>query len=184
MSVELVPAQGLLRWLRGGGLTATSAALSVAAHTAAGGALPDPWTTTLITALLASAGVALADRQRGPLGILSALAANQVAFHQFFQLSGAHAAHPAHPVTSFSPTHMALGHIASAILIGSLLTSAERALFGLARLLRRFLPRVPHRTPPAARETHFVCIPARVRRPIAQLTAQRIHGLRGPPARA
>ncbi|WP_461143629.1 hypothetical protein [Salinifilum aidingensis] len=184
MSVQLAPAQGLLRWLRGVGLTTTSAALSVAAHAAAGGALPDPGVTAVITALLASAGVALADRQRGPLGILSALAANQMAFHVFFQLSGAHAAHPVHPATPFAPVQMAFGHIASAILTGLLLSSAERALFGVARFLRRVLPRVPHRTPPPARETCVACIPARSRRLIAQLTAQRIHALRGPPAPA
>ncbi|GAA2334239.1 hypothetical protein GCM10009854_07310 [Saccharopolyspora halophila] len=174
------PTRGALRVLRGGGLACTSASLSVAAHTAAGGPVPAAGMTAFVTFLLAGSGIALADRQRGPLGILGALGASQLALHAFLEImSGNHPAAGAHAMHLPAPT-MALGHVAVVLFTGLVMTHAERALFVVARLLRAILPRktgpLPVLTPPPA-----VCIPAPIARTLAQLIHQRIHAQRGPP---
>lgn len=139
--------------------------------------------TTVVTLLLAGAGIALADRQRGPWGILGALGTSQLALHAFLEFmsgSGAamhqhghHGAHLAAPV-------MTIGHVAVVIATGLAMTRAEQALFVVARLLRAVLPRrtgpLPVVTPPPA-----VCIPAQITRTLAQLIHRRIQPQRGPP---
>ncbi|MCI2418587.1 hypothetical protein MOQ72_14195 [Saccharopolyspora sp. K220] len=179
MAVNLAPTQGALRVLRGAGLATTSASLSVAAHAAAGGSLPDPGTTVVITALLAGAGVALADRKRGSWGILGALGISQLALHAFLQLVASHQ-DIGHRGMPFAPLTMTLGHVAVVLLTGLLLARAERALFVVAKLLSSILPRKS--TPlPVVTKPRTVCIPAITVRALAQLIYQRIHARRGPP---
>lgn len=183
MTVQLTPTRGALRVLRGVGPAVTSAALSVAAHTAAGGSLPDPGTTTVITALLAGTGVAMADRRRGPLGIFGALGASQAALHGFLELTANHQGHTAQPGIPLSPVGMLLGHLVAVLVVGVLLSGAENALFALVRLLRRVLPQVlrtplPAQRPPGTRPA------GRHVRPLVQLVHRRIHAPRGPPAAA
>ena len=183
VTVGLTPTRGTLRVLRGGGLAGTSASLSVAAHTAAGGPTPSAGTTTVVTLLLAGAGIALADRQRGPWGILGALGVSQLALHAFLEfMSGAGAAthqHGQHGAHHATPA-MTVGHIAVVIAIGLAMTRAEQALFVVARLLQAVLPRrvgsLPVVTPPPV-----VCIPAQITRTLAQLIHRRIQPQRGPP---
>ncbi|MGP4018573.1 hypothetical protein [Saccharopolyspora sp. 5N708] len=180
MAVKLAPTQGALRVLRGVGLATTSASLSVAAHVAAGGAVPDPGTTVVITALLAGAGVALADRKRGSWGILGALGISQLALHVFLQLVASHQGGIGYPGLPFSPLAMTLGHLAAVLLTGLVLARAERALFVVAHLLGSILPRKS--TPlPVVTAPRTVCIPAITVRTLAQLIYQRIHARRGPP---
>jgi hypothetical protein len=174
------PTQGALRVLRGAGLATTSASLSVAAHAAAGGSLPDAGTTVVITALLAGAGVALADRKRGLWGIVGALALSQLALHVFLQLVAGHGGAHGHAGMPFSPLAMTLGHAVVVVLTGLAMAHAERALFAVARLLGSILPRktapLPIVTPPRT-----VCVRIITRRTLAQLIYQRIHARRGPP---
>ncbi|MFC7342494.1 hypothetical protein [Saccharopolyspora griseoalba] len=137
----------------------------------------------MVTLLLAGAGVALADRQRGPGGILGALGASQLALHAFLEIMSGHGpaiGHPhGHEMHTPAPA-MTLGHIAVVLVTGLVMTHAERALFVVARLLQAILPRragpLPVVTPPPS-----VCVPAPITRTIAQLIYQRIHALRGPP---
>lgn len=136
--------------------------------------------TALVTFLLAGSGIALAHRQRGPLGILGALGASQLALHAFLEImSGHHPAAGQHAMHLPAPT-MALGHVAVVLSTGLVMTHAERALFVVARLLRAILPRkagsTPVLTPPPS-----VCVPAPIARTLAQLIQQRIHAQRGPP---
>lgn len=174
---QVAPTRGAARALRGAALAGTAATLSVAAHATAGGALPDLGTTALITALLAGVWTALADRERGTAVIISALGISQLVLHFLLELTAHHQHGAAN--TGFDPGTMLLGHIAAAALAGLLLSRAERALFVIARLLGRFLPRKP------------AALPIRIARPtirsrtpfqaLAEFIYQRIHALRGPP---
>ena len=78
----------------------------------------------MVTALLAGAGVALADRKRGSCGILGALGVSQLALHLFLQVAGSHEAGMSCGMP-FSPTAMTLGHIAAVLLTGLLMARAE-----------------------------------------------------------
>jgi hypothetical protein len=126
--------------LRGVGLATTSTALSLAAHAAAGGALPAPGTTFVVTSSLAGAGIALADRRRGRRFIVAALGANQLVIHLVLQHTNtdSHAYSAGLPLSAMS---MFWGHAAAAILTGLMLARAELALFAMARLLGLILPR-------------------------------------------
>ncbi|MEV5536874.1 hypothetical protein AB0L13_08415 [Saccharopolyspora shandongensis] len=180
MAAGIRPTQGALRVLRGAGLATTSASLSVAAHAAAGGSLPDPGTTLVITGLLAGAGVALADRKRGSWGILGALSASQLALHVFLQLVASHQDGLGYTGMRFSPLIMTLGHAAVVLLTGLVMARAERALFVVARLLGSILPR--RSTPlPVVAQPRTVCVSVVTVRTLAQLIYQRIHARRGPP---
>ncbi|QIZ35319.1 hypothetical protein [Saccharopolyspora sp. ASAGF58] len=180
MAARLTPTLGALRVLRGAGLATTSASLSVAAHAAAGGSLPDPGTTVVITGLLAGAGVALADRKRGSWGILVALSVTQLALHVFLQVVAGHQDGAGYPGMPFSPLAMTLGHIAVVLLTGLVMAHAERALFVVSRLLGAILPR--RSTPsPIVTEPRTVCVTVVTVRALAQLIYQRIHARRGPP---
>lgn len=180
MVVRLTPAQGALRALRGAGLAITAASLSVAAHAAAGGSLPDPVTTAIVTALLVGAGTALADRRRGPFTIVGALGLTQLTLHLFLQLSGSHQGHQGHHGLPFDPAVMVAGHLLAAVVTGLVLARAEQALFVVARVLALVLPR-KHSALPVVVPLRTVCIPAPTQRVIAQLIRRRIHTPRGPP---
>ncbi|GAB3286337.1 hypothetical protein [Parasphingorhabdus pacifica] len=180
MTIRLTPTQGLLRALRGVGLAITSASLSVAAHTAAGGSLPEPGMTTVITLLLAGTGVALANRKRGPKHIVGALLVAQCALHQSLQVTGSNG-HPGHAAAPFDTATMTFGHIAVAVLTGLVLARAEHALFVVATFLGMILPR-RHSPLPVATSLRTICIPARTVRGTAEILYQRIHSRRGPPA--
>jgi hypothetical protein len=134
----------------------------------------------VITALLAGAGVALADRKRGSWGILGALTISQLALHVFLQLVASHRDGPGHVGLPFSPLAMTLGHALVVVLTGLAMAHAERALFVVARLLRSILPRrsapLPVVTPPRTVRASSITV-----RTLAQLIYQRIHGRRGPP---
>ncbi len=173
----MTPAQGVLRVLRGVVLASTAASLSVASHGAAGGSLPDKGTTAVVTTLLAGVGVALADRRRGSCGIVGALATSQVALHLFLQVTGTHR-HSSAPL--FDPAAMFVAHALAALLTGLLMARAEQALFVVAKVLERTLPRKP-RPLPVVIPAHTICIPAVTVRMESQLIARRIHALRGPP---
>ncbi|MGW1680427.1 hypothetical protein [Saccharopolyspora sp. NPDC002376] len=134
----------------------------------------------MITVLLASAGVALADRKRGSWSILGALGVSQLSLHVFLQLVASHQDAPGALGMPISPVAMALGHIGVVLFTGLLMARAERALFVVARLLRSVLLRRP-RPLRIVTELRTVCIPAVTVRQLAHLVHQRIHALRGPP---
>jgi hypothetical protein len=137
----------------------------------------------VITLLLAAAGVALADRRRGSLGIVGALGFSEVSLHAFLQLFGSHQGGTHHHGASFAPVPMLLGHLMAVLLTGLMLAGAERALFVVARFLGLILPRKPAPLPTVT-PLRAVCIPADTIRVPAHLVQQRIHGLRAPPQRS
>lgn len=144
LTPALTPHHGALRALRGSVLAAVNAVLAVAAHVAAGAALPDGALTVLTTIGVAAAGTALADRRRGPFAMLAAVAVTQVLLHLLLAAQGGH--HPAMTaaVTSGAVTSGVMGgaammaaHAVAVVVTAALLAGAESALFTVAGVLRR-----------------------------------------------
>jgi hypothetical protein len=120
--------------LRGTAAAGSSAALAVAGHAVAGGALPPAGLTVVLTALLAGAGVALADRQRGLGAILAAVGGSQLAMHVLLERLGhAHAGGTDRPVLMF------VGHAVAAVVVACALAGAERSVFAVVAVLRWLL---------------------------------------------
>jgi hypothetical protein len=143
--------RGVPRASRGVALAGCSAALAVAAHAAAGGSVPSPGLTLVLTVLLAGAGTALADRRRGFPAILAAVGASQLGMHVL--LAGLGQDHSAaghgsaehgsavhgsavHGGVVPAPVAMVALHVAATVLIAVLLARAENTAFALAAVLR------------------------------------------------
>ncbi|MEU4801442.1 hypothetical protein [Actinosynnema sp. NPDC023587] len=158
-------------------LAVTSAALSVAAHGAAGGDLTEFAPALPLTALIALAGTALAERGRSPWTILATLGVAQVGQHALLNL-GHHV--PEGPGTGFDPLAMTAAHAVAALLTGLLLARADSALSALAWAVSRLAPvllsfaPVEHRTCPLPSSPTPDTLTAVVLR--------RVNGRRGPPA--
>jgi hypothetical protein len=166
------------RIARGVLLTVTSAALSVAAHGAAGGSLGEFAPALPLIVLIAGAATALADRRRRPLVILAALGSGQVAQHELLGLVPHH--HAPSADLSFDPMQMTTAHVLAALCTGLLLIKADAALFALVSAVSRLLPR--SLTPAAVRLVPRL----RARRPAAgrvlmALLLRTVNGRRGPP---
>ncbi|GAA1330460.1 hypothetical protein [Saccharothrix algeriensis] len=161
-------------------LAVTSAALSVAAHGAAGGDPTEFAPALPLTALTALVGTALADRGRSPWAILAVLGAAQVGQHALLSL-GDHVADG--PGLGFSPVAMTAAHVVAALLTGLLLARADSALTvvstavstAVSRLVPVLCAFVPtaHATPPPT-------APPGPDAPTAVLL-RRVNGRRGPP---
>lgn len=179
MTVALTPHRGTLRVLRGVVLAAVNAVLAVAAHVAGGGGAPDGALTVLLTVGVAAAGTALADRRRGPVAMLAAVAVTQVVLHLLLAaLSG----HTSAAVPTSAGAAMTVAHAAAVLVTAALLAGAESALFAVANTLTRIVgvfalvpaPQPADRrptTPPAAAP-----LPDALRRLLCRATP-----LRGPP---
>ncbi|MGH4024593.1 MAG: hypothetical protein ACRDRV_08415 [Pseudonocardiaceae bacterium] len=186
MTVALMPQHGTLRVLRGSVLTAVNAVLAVAAHVAAGAAVPDGALTVLLTVGVAAAGTALADRQRGPLALLAAVAVTQVILHLLLDALGAH--HAATAGVAAGDTSGAAGgavmtaaHAAAVVVTAALLAGAESALFTVAGALRRIvgvLVALPARSPADQRTS---TLPVAAPLPTGRRLCCAGTSLRGPP---
>jgi hypothetical protein len=130
------------RIVRGVSLAVVSAALAVAAHTVAGGMLPDPGLTALLTVGVAAVGIAMADRRRGQGAILLVLGAAQLATHVLLSVAG----HGMPDVVD--PLVMTVAHAVAVLVAAVLLARADGVVFGLAGLLAMLLPRVLVTPPP------------------------------------
>jgi hypothetical protein len=157
-------------------LAAMSAALAVAAHTVAGGMLPDPGLTALLTVGVAAVGIAMADRRRGQGAILLVLGAAQLATHVL--LSVASQGMP----DMVDPLVMTGAHAAAVLVAAVLLARADAVVFGLAGLLAMLLPRVVIAPPPVGPLVSWrVAVPVdRAKAVLLRLTSPR----RGPPVTA
>lgn len=183
----MIPTRGAPRILRGVLLAGTSAALAVAAHAIGGGMLPDTGLTLLLTVGVAAAGVALADRRRGPVAILTALGLSHLGIHLMLALSVTGRPDPDQAV---NPLVMMVGHVVAVLLAGAILSKAEAAFFGLAAALAALLPhwlvaalgRRPATSEPAA-APRWAAHPAGGDRPLTVLL-RRACARRGPPALA
>ena len=118
-------------------LAVVSAVLAVAAHTVAGGMMPDFGLTVLLTIGVAALGVALADRRRGFGMILLTLGAAQVATHELLSLASDGMA-----MSQVDPLTMTAAHAVAVVVTAVLLAQAEAVVFRLAGALARLLPRV------------------------------------------
>jgi hypothetical protein len=125
-----------------------SAALAVAAHAVAGGMVPDPGLTALLTVGVAAVGIAMADRRRSQGAILLVLGAAQLATHVL--LSVASQGMPGSGAV-VDPLVMTAAHAAAVLAAAALLVRADGVVFGLAGLLAMLLPRVLVAVPPPVR---------------------------------
>jgi hypothetical protein len=141
---QQAPIRGVSRIVRGVLLAGASGALAVAAHTVAGGMLPDPGLTALLTVGVAGVGIAMADRRRGQGAILLALGAAQLATHVL--LSVASQGMP----DVVDPLVMTGAHAAAVLVTAALLARADAVVLGLAGLLAMLLPRLMVAPPPPA----------------------------------
>jgi hypothetical protein len=173
---------------RGSALAITSATLTVAAHTVAGGMPPDTGLTVLLTLGVAAVGVALAGRRRSPGAILAVLGAAQLASHvllSFGDSVGAMSAGDLRMVAPVTGTAMLGAHVLAVLLSAALLAGAETAVFVVAGVLAMLLPRlltappVPS-APPDAGARRFMLAQDRY----TAVLLRRSHARRGPPVTA
>lgn len=163
-----------LRGTRGVLLALSNAGLAITAHALAGHGLPDTSLTVILTGFVGWMGAALAEKTKGPLGVLSVLATAQVAMH--LVLSGL----MGHPVPS---PGMVLAHAAATSATAFLLAHAEELLLAAASSLRVLLP-VVWRPAPVPAGAVGVPSPFKGDTPLLSVLLRRVHGRRGPPARS
>lgn len=166
--------------LRGGALAALSALLTAIGHVAGGGTLPDLAVLLVLFPLLGGVFVTVADRCRGPVGLVVTLATGQLALHNLLVLW--HQAHVVHE-PAVPPGAAMLGmHAAVTVVTAGALRFADRAVDALYAALRRVAPRrptpLPIDRPLPARPVPGPAVPARIARALAVA-----HVRRGPPVR-
>jgi hypothetical protein len=184
MTVSMPSAtRGVPRVARGVGLAVCCAALGVAGHAAASGRLPELGPAVVLTVLLAAAGIALADRQRGLPAIASTVGGTQVGLHFLLDVLGhGHAAGATPPAPPADPVVMTGVHVVAAIVTALLLAGAERSIFALAGVLGWLLRGVPVRPLAMPACGPPVALPIMDGTPgELRLLLRRIHGRRGPP---
>jgi hypothetical protein len=172
------------RRIRGIALAAFSGLLTAVGHLAGGGALGDLGLLVVLLPLLAGLFVSLAERSRGPLGMVAVLGAGQLALHYLMVLL-----HPAQDVAGPSVGSgpgmlggpwMLLMHAAVTLISAVGLRHADAAVVAMARALRRIRPRrvapLPADRPLPTLAVPGPGLPARLARVL--LSA---HARRGPP---
>jgi hypothetical protein len=157
--------------VRGVLLAVSSAGLAITAHALAGGGAPDTALTLLVTVLVGWIGAGLAEKTRGPLGVLAVLGGAQVAMH--LVMSGL----MSHGLPSWG---MVLAHAGATAATALLLTHAESVLLAAAASIRRLLP-VVHRCVPVPAGPAPVPISTTGGTSLISELVRRVHGRRGPP---
>jgi hypothetical protein len=146
-------------------LAVTSAALAVAAHAVAGGGLPDPALTALLTVGLAAFGVALADRRHGVGTVLLVLGAAQLATHVLLSVAEPDMAGG----RMDTPLLMTGAHAVAVLVTAALLASADAVLFRLAAVFSMLLPTVLVAPPVPAGPVALRCAATPLHRPMSAL---------------
>ncbi|WP_447005024.1 hypothetical protein ACRAKI_00230 [Saccharothrix isguenensis] len=157
-------------------LAVTSAALSVAAHGAAGGSVTEFAPALPLTLLVAFAGASIAERGRRPWTILVTLGVAQLGQHALLNL-GHHTADG--PGIGFSPVVMTAAHVVAALLTGLLLARADAALHALVGAVSRLVP--PPHAPLVPAGALWCPTPASSANTLVGVLMRRVHGRRGPP---
>jgi len=172
--------RGAPRLLRGAGLAVCCASLGIAGHALAGGGPPAPAPVLLGALVIAGAGVALADRQRGLPAILVTVAGTQLAMHVLLDAFG-HGPHGS-PASGGGATLMVGAHATAALVTAVLLAGAERAVYAVGAVLDWLLRTLPARPLVVPGPRSFTSLPAGGSLPglVGQLVV-RLHGRRGPP---
>lgn len=158
--------------MRGCLLALTSAGLAVTAHALANGGLPDTSLTLLLTALVGWIGSALAEKTRGPLGILTVLGAAQLGMHLVLSELAGHTTH--------AGPDMYLAHAVATVATALLVARAESMLRLAVAGLWLLLP-VVWRQPPVPAGPVPAPVPFAPDTPVVSLVLRRVHGRRGPP---
>jgi hypothetical protein len=201
------PDAGLLRLARASGFGLVAFSLSLTAHVAGGGQLPSAMASLVLLGACCWVSVFLTWRRLGRLAAVIALGVMQVLLHAALMLASAAGActammsgHPhlstatamAAPVCLPGPAHepshaggwpamgMTLAHAAAAVLLGVLLSRADRAVWFLATLRLWAPPADVRVSPPVAAAPLVPAVPAWCRSHIALLGVRR----RGPPVAA
>lgn len=152
-------------------LAGTSASLAIGAHGLAHGGLPDTAGTLLLTALVGWIGAALADRTRGPLGLLAILGAAQAGMHLVLgELMG-------HGGESWG---MFVAHAAATLVAALVQAHAESMLRVAVARLRGWLP-VVRRPAPVAGPRRTPIASTAGDTPVLTVLLGRVHRRRGPP---
>lgn len=171
---ERVSRRGDLRTVRGGLLALASGGLAISAHMLAGGGPPDTAATLTLVVLVGWTGAALAEKTRGPAGVLAVLGTAQFAMHLVLSGLMGHAA---------PSGGMVLAHAGATAVTAVLLAHAETMLRTAAASVRLLLPAV-WRPAPVPAGPPPVPIRAAEDRPVLSVLLRRIHGRRGPPPRS
>lgn len=146
------------------------------AHGAAGGGLPHPATTVVVSSLIGWVATATAHRARGIRGILLFLGAGQLAAHVLLTtLSGHGGEGPA----------MLAGHALATAVTACVLARAEAVLTGVTTTVRAILPVATWRWRPYRRPQHVptyspLALPDAVTT-VVDVLLRHVHGRRGPP---
>lgn len=158
--------------MRGCLLALSSAGLAITAHALADGGLPDTALTVLLTALVGWTGSALAEKTRGPLGILAVLGVAQLGMHVVLTELAGH-------MTQSGPG-MYLAHAAATVVTALLVARAESMLRVAVARLRSLRP-VVWRTAPAPSGPVPSPVPFAPGGPLLSVVLRHVHGRRGPP---
>ncbi|RZQ62218.1 hypothetical protein EWH70_21585 [Amycolatopsis suaedae] len=162
--------------MRGGLLAVSAPALAVSAHSLGGGGTPDLSLTLLLTVLTSWVATELAERTRGPLGMLAVLGTGQLVMHIVLTDLIPHG----HGASTVNGWTMTAAHVVATCLTAGMLSAAERWLVAAAAGMRRLMPVVRLSAP----------VPPRPQRPavtfapgpeLTPLLVRRVHGRRGPP---
>lgn len=155
--------------------------LSLYGHAGAGGYLPDIGLLCVLGLLLAAFLIVLADRRRGPVAILVMVGGAQLALHGLLQLLGGAHPHAHMHSVGVDPVLMTAGHALATVITAATLAGAESAVFTVAAVLARALPRPPAALPipdPPGRPVPLA-LPLDVRLP--GVAVARLYRRRGPP---
>lgn len=192
-----MPSSPGVRAARGWLLAVSSAVLTLTAHAAADGEMPDPSLAVAIAGLLGWVSTALADRPRRrrqghprgvgrrqgglhgtPLGIVAALAAGQLVIHTALTLFDTHHDSPGGQLVA--PVTMLAAHAVATVLLAALIGGAERGLHAVVAGLHRLLPVVAIAAPVPAGQPPRVLVPA-VASTHTEVLLRRVNARRGPP---
>jgi hypothetical protein len=179
-SADRLPAS--IRAVRGATLGVATAAIGISAHVVGGGTIPDTGLTVGIAAFVAWAGTTLADRQRGPVATIAALAVGQAMLHVVLVLPPGllHHQHHPQPAGGSGTLTMLAGHTTAVLLMGLLLAWTDSVVVAALLIVRCVLRRI-RTTVPAHAPLWVAVVPAFARDGAKEVLLRRTRSRRGPP---
>lgn len=168
------------RLLRGGVAGISTGALALLAHAEAGAALPDPAVFVPPVLLMGLIAAGFGRRERGPWTILALVGTGQLAMHTLLSMTVSHP--QVHGHTGDGPELMLAAHVLATLVVVTVLTGAERAMFLLLAVLMSRLPRRPVPLPATA-PLRLAPLAQPLLRPVSNVLRRRVQTRRGPPAR-
>lgn len=166
------------RAARGGALGLATAAIGISAHVVGGGAIPHAGLTIGVAVLVAWAGTAFADRQRGPAAMVAVLFLGQAMLHVVLVLPRG-LGHQ-HPPTGSGLLTMLAGHATAVLLTGLLLAWTDTVVLAALRIVRGVLRRI-RTSIPARAPLRVAVVPAVPHDGAKEVLLRRTRSRRGPP---